>query len=158
MRVRGSFRLLHRPTSLIAYLWLPLAVWLALWPALEARQALRRLTAVEMTRKALPARGGCCRARAALVAAREQGPSQQGCRAARDGCERRMPACPEQGSSSCGPCFGTSGLLLATHVLSLPDPERPELGSIRHGDHVAASRDLRPPEPPPRAANPFLIA
>lgn len=147
----------QRPTSLIACLWLPLAAWLAMWPALEARQAPQVRTAVEMTRKARLQRGGCCRARAALAAAREHGAGRHGCCAEREGAGR-MPACPEQGSSRCGQCFGTSGLLLATHVLSLPDPERPRLGSIRHGDHVADSRDLRPPEPPPRVANPFPFA
>lgn len=148
----------HRSHSLTALLWLPLAAWLAFWPAMEARQAPQQLVSGGTMRKVRPASDGGCRARAAMVAARPQGDGCGACCSDRGGGERRMPACPEQGSSRCGQCFGTNGLLMAAHVLSMPDPERPELGPIRHGDHVAASRDLRPPEPPPRVANPFPFA
>ncbi len=148
----------HRSHTLTAFLWLPLAAWLALWPAMEARQAPRPLVSGAMVRKARPVTVGGCHARAAMAVARPQGDGCGSCCADRNGSERRMPACPEQGSARCGQCFGTNGLLLVAHVLSMPDPERPELGLIRHGDHVAASRDLRPPEPPPRAAHPFPSA
>jgi hypothetical protein len=148
----------HRSHTLTAFLWLPLAAWLALWPAMEARQAPRPLVSGAMVRKARPVTVGGCHARAAMAVARPQGDGCGSCCADRNGSERRMPACPEQGSARCGQCFGTNGLLLVAHVLSMPDPERPELGLIRHGDHVAASRDLRPPEPPPRAAHPFPFA
>ena len=147
-----------RPTSLVAWLWLPLAAWLALWPAVEARVSPPRLPATSHVRKSPPRGGSGCHMRAAKAGLRSQGGGCHGCCADRDGGERRAPACPEQGSSRCGQCFGTNGLLLAAHVLSMPDPERPELGSIRHGDLVAASRDLRPPEPPPRATPAILFA
>jgi hypothetical protein len=35
-------------------------------------------------------------------------------------------------------------------ALVVPEPERAVMGAIFPGDHVAASRDLRPPVPPPR--------
>lgn len=138
----------HRTARLIALAWLPLAAWLALWPAVEARQLPMR----EMARQTVKVvRGGCCGARPAEGAALPRGNERHGCCRGQGEAPARVPACPDGGSARCQQCLNHGGPLLFTHVLSVPDPERRVLGALLHGDLVAASRDLRPPVPPPRS-------
>ena len=143
--------------KILGYVWLPLAAWLALWPAAESKQAAAR---ERMPLRTMAVRGGCCRAEARTAAQTEvqtadAGP--RGCCAERREQPARPPMCPEGGNARCAPCFGAGGPLLIAHALTVPDPERNELGAIRHGDHVAVSRDLRPPVPPPRLALIFSV-
>ena len=132
-----------------ALAWLPLAAWLALWPAAQSRQAAQReLQPVQLA----AADGGGCRMRCPGEAGRPDGAGRHGCCAGREDAPERAPQCPDGGASRCLQCFGQGGPLLFAHALSVPEPERNVLGAIRHGDLVAATRDLRPPVPPPRAA------
>jgi hypothetical protein len=139
---------LDRPQSLRLG-WLLLAGWLLLWPATEARfqkwpmmaerGAPDRAAASGCSRTAGSAdRGGCCRGRSEAPA--------------------RPATCPEGGNSArCGQSCGAGGPLLFAHALTVPEPERVVLGAIVLGDHVVASRDLRPPVPPPRAGGSIRI-
>jgi len=123
--------------------WLLLAGWLALWPAAEARQAELRLSAVP-TAPVSKAGGGCSSNQSA------DGGCCRGC----SGTPARPVSCPDAGSARCVQCQGTGGAALFAQALVVPEPERAALGAIFLGDPVAASRDLRPPVPPPR---PFVV-
>lgn len=140
--------------------WLLLAAWMAMWPGLESRQSAVRqaLRTVTPARELALAGGGCCRARAVEAPSGPIGGDRHGCCRPRDEATTRPASCPEGGGARCGQCFGTAGLLMLAYVQSLPDPERPVLGALRPGDHVASSRDLRPPVPPPRPASAPILA
>ncbi len=141
-----------RTARLFALAWLPLAAWLALWPAVEARE----LPAREMARQAAKVvRSGCCGSRPAEGGAQPRENERHGCCAGQGEAAARVPACPDGGNARCQQCLNHGGLLLFTHALPVPDPERKVLGAILHGDLVAASRDLRPPVPPPRSTAAF---
>jgi hypothetical protein len=129
--------------------WLLLAGWLLLWPAVEAcRQEWPML--VERAAPERTAAGGCGRA----AGSGDQG----GCCRGRSEAPARPATCPEGSNSArCNQCFGAGGPLLFAHALTVPEPERVVLGAILLGDHVVASRDLRPPVPPPRAEAPIPI-
>ncbi len=121
--------------------WLLLAGWLLLWPAVEARRQEWPL----MAERAAPERAaasGCGRSA-------ESG-DQGGCCRGRGEAPARPAACPEGSNSArCNQCFGAGGPLLFAHALTVPEPERVVLGAILLGDHVVATRSLRPPVPPP---------
>jgi len=122
--------------------WLVLAGWLAMWPAAEARQAELRLVAAPTVPDS-GALGGCC------------GPSKpvadSGCCRGRGESPARPMSCPDAGSARCVQCQSTGGAALFAQALVVPEPERAALGAIVLRDPVAASRDLRPPVPPPRS-------
>jgi hypothetical protein len=144
-----------RAPRLLAAVWLPLAAWLVLWPAAQARQAaVRELQPVRVA--AAGDRG--CRMRCAAEVETPAAAGRHCCCAGREEAPERVPPCPDGGASRCLQCFGQGGPLLFAHALSVPEPERNLLGAIRHGDLVAASRDLRPPVPPPRPGGPPLFA
>jgi hypothetical protein len=152
------FRILT-PARILRLGWLLLAGWLALWPAAEARRADLRLGAAQFAQTAkfekmaqfaqmAPAAdvagpaGGCCRA------AKPAG--EDACCRGRSETPARPASCPEGGTPRCIQCQTTGGAALFAHSLAVPEPERAVLGAIFLGDHVAVSRDLRPPVPPPR--------
>lgn len=137
-----------RPRTTFACSWLLLAAWLALWPAAESPQAIAREHA--MMARSLVSTAGCCRAQARDVP--DEPAPGRGCCSRRSESPARPPSCPEGGASRCAQCFGYAALLMFANAQATLEPERPVLGAIRHGDHVAASRDLRPPVPPPRTA------
>lgn len=143
-----------RPSRLLTWLWLPLAAWLAWWPASQSRQAAVR--ELQPVRVAAAEEQGChrrCQAAESASASEER----HCCCSGRAEAPDRVPSCPEGGASRCLQCFGQGGPLLFAHALIVPEPERNLLGAIRHGDLVAASRDLRPPVPPPRGADVFPL-
>lgn len=144
----------HHASNRPAAIWLLLASWLAFWPAAEARQAAARERMPMPRPVAAAVARGCCQARPAPQASRQPSvdddSAQRGCCSRPSGSPARGPSCPEGGASRCAQCFGYGALLMFAHAQPVPDPERPMLGAIRHGDLAACSRDLRPPVPPPR--------
>ncbi len=148
---------LHRPASSpCASSWLLLAVWLAFWPAFATQQAALRADAQARRSVVAEAVHGCCCATPTAPAGEKDD--------ARGGCEgplgspARAPSCPDGGASRCSQCVGCGALPLLAHAALAPDPELTVVGSLPEGDHVAASRNLRPPVPPPRTAGEFPFA
>lgn len=152
----------HHASNRPAVICLLLAAWLAFWPAAEARQAAARERMPIPRPVAAAVARGCCQARPAPQASQQPSAdaddARRGCCSRPAGAPTRVPSCPEGGAARCAQCFGYGALLMFTHVQAVPEPERPMLGAIRHGDHVAASRHLRPPVPPPRFTGEFLFA
>ena len=136
-----------RAPCLFACLWLPLAAWLALGPAAQSRQAAFR--GLQPVRTVL-AQARSCRSGCAARPQSPAAPERHGCCGERQDAPCRVPTCPEGNSSRCLQCYGQGGPVLFAQAPPVPEPERCVLGAFTSGDLVAASRDLRPPEPPPR--------